>query len=81
VAEAIGAELDSVSRHLRANISDEKPIAAEKAHCRLRHTTERFAGEEVALMASEVARRGRAGIQKHAFDVDGEIPGVDYSAA
>jgi hypothetical protein len=81
VAQAMGAELDSASRHLRANISDEKPNAAAKVRWRLRQTTEGFAGDGVASMASEVARHGRAGMRKKTFDVDGEIPGVDYSAA
>jgi hypothetical protein len=81
VARAVGAELDSAGRHLRASISDEKPNAAEKVRCRLRETIEGFAGERVASMAPEVARRGRAGTRKKTFDVDGEIQGVDYSAA
>lgn len=81
VARAITAELDSASRHLRAIISEDKPNAAGKVRSLLRETTERFAVESVASMASEVARRGRAKILKQTFDVDGDIPGVDYSAA
>ncbi len=81
VAQAITSELDSASRHLTASISNEKRNAAAKARFRLRETTEHFAEDHVTSMASEVARQGRAGIQKRVFDVDGDIRGVDYNAA
>jgi hypothetical protein len=81
VSKALNTELDAVSRRLMANVSDEKPQAAGRAILRLREATEGFAAEDVVPLASEVAQRGRVGTRKQGLDVDGEIPGVNYSAA